>query len=193
MKKQVLRSAQNDSIENSGPDNASGPDEDAKIIVRSNGTVTYVGKDIAYHLWKFGLLGKDFGYAKFYQYPDHTCWISTMDGEKEHPFFGKADAIYNVIDSRQNHPAEQQWLALQGMGYTEAAAHYTHMNYEMVALTPRCAADLGYTLSEEDKGRSFIEVSGRVGVKADDLIDRSIAAAKAEADARIRIRQRRRG
>ena len=58
-----------------------GPDEDAKIIVRSNGTVTYVGKDIAYHLWKFGLLpGKDFGYKKFYEYPNHTCWISTVIG-----------------------------------------------------------------------------------------------------------------
>jgi len=44
-------------------------DEDAKVIVRSNGTVTYVGKDIAYHLWKFGLLGKDFGYKPFFTYP----------------------------------------------------------------------------------------------------------------------------
>src|SRR5665213_4363249 len=81
-------------------------DEDAKVIVRSNGTVTYVGKDIAYHLWKFGLLpGKDFGYVKFHEYPTHTCWIST-DGPSDpsHPVFGKADAIYNVIDSRQNDP-----------------------------------------------------------------------------------------
>ena len=161
-------------------------DEDAKIIVRSNGTVTYVGKDIAYHLWKFGLLGKDFGYAKFHQYPDHMCWISTMSGEAEHPFFGKADAIYNVIDSRQNDPQNNVRLALQGMGYTEAADHYTHLNYEMVALTPRCAQDLGYTLSDEDKGRAFIEVSGRkgFGVKADDLLDKLIAAALSEVSAR---------
>ena len=55
-----------------------GPDEEAKVIVRSNGTITYVGKDIAYHLWKFGLLpGKDFGYKLFHQYPTHPCWIST--------------------------------------------------------------------------------------------------------------------
>ncbi len=78
----------------------------------------------------------------------HRRWMA----EKEHPFFGKADAIYNVIDSRQNDPQNNVRLALQGMGYTEAADHYTHLNYEMVALTPRCAADLGYTLSEEDKG-----------------------------------------
>jgi arginyl-tRNA synthetase len=164
-----------------------GPDEDAKIIVRSNGTVTYVGKDIAYHLWKFGLLpGKDFGYKKFHHYPTHTCWISTVQGETPHPFFGHADHIYNVIDSRQNDPQNNVVAALRGMGYTEAADNYTHFSYEMVALTPRCAIELGYTLSDEDRGKSYIEVSGRkgFGVKADDLLDQLIAAAKAEVDTR---------
>ena len=103
----------------------SGPDEDAKIIVRSNGTVTYVGKDIAYHLWKFGLLGKDFGYAQFHQYASHMCWVSTMQGEEPHPTFGKADAIYNVIDSRQDDPQTQVKEALRAMGYTAAADKYT--------------------------------------------------------------------
>jgi arginyl-tRNA synthetase len=163
------------------------PDEDAKVIVRSNGTVTYVGKDIAYHLWKFGLLpGKDFGYAKFHEYPSHCCWISTTHGETPHPTFGKADAIYNVIDSRQNDPQNNVIAALRGMGYTEAADRYTHFSYEMVALTPRCAVELGYTISEEDQKKPFIEVSGRkgFGVKADDLLDRLIAAAKSEVDTR---------
>jgi len=163
------------------------PDEDAKVIVRSNGTVTYVGKDIAYHLWKFGLLpGKDFGYAKFREYPDRCCWISTTHGETPHPTFGHADAIYNVIDSRQNDPQNNVIAALRGMGYTEAADHYTHFSYEMVALTPRCAIDLGYTISEEDQKKSYIEVSGRkgFGVKADDLLDRLITAAKSEVDTR---------
>ena len=170
-----------------GPDAAeSGPDLDAKIIIRSNGTVTYVGKDIAYHLWKFGLLGKDFGYAKFHEYATHTCWISTMHGEEPHPSFGHADAIYNVIDSRQDDPQAQVKEALRGMGYESEADRYTHLNYAMVALTPRCATELGYVLSEEDKARAFIEVSGRkgFGVKADDLIDRMIAAARTEVDAR---------
>ncbi|MBB5338272.1 DALR anticodon-binding domain-containing protein [Tunturiibacter gelidoferens] len=163
------------------------PDEDAKVIVRSNGTVTYVGKDIAYHLWKFGLLpGKDFGYAKFREYPDRCCWISTTHGETPHPSFGHADAIYNVIDSRQNDPQNNVIAALRGMGYTEAADNYTHFSYEMVALTPRCAVELGYTISEEDQKKPFIEVSGRkgFGVKADDLLDRLIAAAKSEVDTR---------
>jgi arginyl-tRNA synthetase len=164
------------------------PDEDAKVIVRSNGTVTYVGKDIAYHLWKFGLLpGKDFGYAKFHKYPTHTCWISTAGAsDSGHPVFGHADHIYNVIDSRQNDPQNNVIAALRGMGYTEAADNYTHFSYEMVALTPRCAIELGYTISDEDRGKSYIEVSGRkgFGVKADDLIDRLTVAAKSEVDNR---------
>ncbi len=164
-----------------------GTDEDAKVIVRSNGTVTYVGKDIAYHLWKFGLLpGRDFGYKIFREYATHPCWISTMQGEAVHPSFGQAAAIYNVIDSRQNDPQANVAESLRALGYTEAADRYTHINYAMVALTPRCAVDLGYTISEEDKLRPYLEVSGRkgFGVKADDLLDRLIAAAKAEVDAR---------
>ncbi len=171
---------------------AAGPDEDAKILVRSNGTVTYVGKDIAYHLWKFGLLGRDFGYRKFYHYAageasdwypqGHDCWISAETGEAEHPHFGDVFAIYNVIDSRQADPQNNVIEALRAMGYTSQAEHYTHFSYEMVALTPRCALELGYPISEEDKLRPFIEVSGRkgFGVKADDLIDKLLDSAGAE-------------
>lgn len=162
------------------------PDEDAKVIVRSNGTVTYVGKDIAYHLWKFGLLGRDFGYQKFREYLDHTCWISAESGEAEHPSFGHATAIYNVIDARQSDPQANVIEALRGLGHVEQAAHYTHFSYEMVALTPRCAEELGYAISDEDRARPYIEVSGRkgFGVKADDLIDKLIAATQAEVDQR---------
>jgi arginyl-tRNA synthetase len=160
--------------------------EDAKVIVRSNGTVTYVGKDIAYHLWKFGLLGKDFGYKPFFTYPNHECWISTEKGEETHPHFGGAQAIYNVIDSRQSDPQANVIQALRGMGHTDQANRYTHFSYEMVALTPRCAVELGYGVSDEDLARPYIEVSGRkgFGVKADDLIDKLIAASQTEVDAR---------
>ncbi len=169
-----------------GAEDSGAVDEDAKVIVRSNGTVTYVGKDIAYHLWKFGLLGRDFGYAPFFAYNDHMCWISTEKGEAHHPDFGGAQAIYNVIDSRQADPQANVIEALRGLGYTEAAEHYIHFSYEMVALTPRCALELGYQISQEDQGRSFIEVSGRkgFGVKADALLDRLTAAAKEEVDSR---------
>jgi arginyl-tRNA synthetase len=166
-------------------------EEDQKVIVRSNGTVGYVGKDIAYHMWKFGLLGRDFGYRKFYRYPNaHDCWISTTPkdakAEKDHPHFGDVSEIYNVIDARQAEAQNTVIEALRGLGHNEAADHYTHFSYEMVALTPRCAAELGYTLSEEDKLRSHIEVSGRkgFGVKADDLLDQLIASAKKEVDSR---------
>jgi arginyl-tRNA synthetase len=162
-------------------------EEDQKVIVRSNGTVGYVGKDIAYHMWKFGLLGRDFGYRKFYRYPNnHECWISTANGEKDHPHFGDVAEIYNVIDARQSEAQNTVIEALRGLGHGEAAEHYTHFSYEMVALTPRCAAELGYQLSEEDKARSYIEVSGRkgFGVKADDLLDSLIASAKKEVDSR---------
>ncbi|HET8889739.1 MAG TPA: arginine--tRNA ligase [Candidatus Angelobacter sp.] len=181
------KTAQRDSAAegNDAPD--AGPDEDAKVIVRSNGTVTYVGKDIAYHLWKFGLLGRDFGYQRFYRYPNgRQVWISAESGETEHPHFGGVNAIYNVIDSRQADPQNNVIEAIRGLGYTEQAEDYHHFSYEMVALTPRCAMDLGYEVSEEDQKRSYIEVSGRkgFGVKADDLLDSLIAAAQKEVDSR---------
>ena len=170
-----------------GADQDEVAEEDQKVIVRSNGTVGYVGKDIAYHLWKFGLLGRDFGYRKFYRYPNgHDCWLSTAVGSLDHPHFGNVAEIYNVIDARQAEAQNTVIEALRGLGYNEQADHYTHFSYEMVALTPRCAAELGYQLSDEDKGRPYIEVSGRkgFGVKADDLLDRLIAAAKNEVDGR---------
>ena len=168
-------------------ENAEIKEEDQKVIVRSNGTVGYVGKDIAYHMWKFGLLGRDFGYRKFFHYPNgHDCWISTTNGEKDHPHFGDVAEIYNVIDARQSEAQNTVIEALRGLGHGEAADRYTHFSYEMVALTPRCAAELGYELSDEDKARSWIEVSGRkgFGVKADDLLDALIASARKEVDAR---------
>jgi len=76
------------------------------------------------------------------------------------------------------------------MGHTEQADRYTHFSYEMVALTPRCAVELGYDVSDEDKARPYIEVSGRkgFGVKADDLIDKLIAATRAEMDVRDTVK-----
>jgi len=162
-------------------------EDDQKVIVRSNGTVGYVGKDIAYHMWKFGLLGKDFGYQRFYVYPNqHQVWVSAGQGEQEHPHFGGVERTYNVIDARQSEAQNAVVQALRGLGHGEYADKLTHFSYEMVALTPRCAAELGYELSEEDKGRSYVEVSGRkgFGVKADDLIDKLIESAAKEVDSR---------
>jgi arginyl-tRNA synthetase len=170
-----------------GPDAAS-DDDDAKIIVRSNGTVTYVGKDIAYQLWKFGLLGRDFLYEMFYTYPaGHMLWISTaVGGNSSAPTFGRAAIVYNVIDARQAYLQNVVTAGLRALGYEEQAGRSVHFSYEIVALTPRCAAELGYTLSEEDAKKPYVEVSGRkgLGVKADDLLDRLETAARAEVDER---------
>jgi len=172
-----------------GPEGAEVSEEDQKVIVRSNGTVGYVGKDIAYHLWKFGLLGRDFGYRKLFRYPNqHQCWISSdyKQNEPDHPHFGDVAAIYNVIDARQSEAQNSVLDAIRALGYTSQADHYTHFSYEMVALTPRCAEELGYVLSEEERTKSYIEVSGRrgFGVKADDLLDKLIVSAKKEVDGR---------
>jgi len=165
-----------------------GEDDDAKIIVRSNGTVTYVGKDIAYQLWKFGLLGRDFHYEKFHTYPaGHTLWSSvSTGGDRSAPAFGRAAIVYNVIDARQAYLQNVVTAGLRALGYEEQASRSVHFSYEIVALTPRCASELGYTLSEEDAKKPYVEVSGRkgMGVKADDLLDRLEAAARAEVDER---------
>jgi arginyl-tRNA synthetase len=160
-----------------------GLSEEGKVIVRSDGTVTYVGKDIAYQLWKFGLLGKDFYYRPFMTYADgRVLWVSTdqpADGSVE---FGHGARVYNVIDARQSYLQDVVAAGLRGLGYQEQADRSVHFSYEMVALSPRCCADLGIPLSEEDRRRPYVEVSGRkgLGVKADDLMDNLIAKALEE-------------
>jgi arginyl-tRNA synthetase len=161
--------------------------EDVKIIVRSNGTVTYVGKDIAYHLWKFALLGKDFGYEPFYRYADgHDVWRTTTDGVASAPHFGGAAVAYGVIDTRQAYLQNIVVAALRALGMREQADNLHHFAYEVVGLTPGCAEELGVELSEEDRARPYIEVSGRkgLGVKADDLMDRLEEKALQEVRAR---------
>ncbi len=161
--------------------------DDAKIIVRSNGTVTYVGKDIAYQLWKFGLLGRDFGYRKFYDYPDgHTAWMSAAESDPGAPSFGQAARVYNVIDARQSYLQSIVAAGVRALGYEEQADRSIHFSYEVVGLTPRCARELGIELSPEDEKRAHVEVSGRKGqgVKADDLLDKLEAAALNEVQSR---------
>jgi arginyl-tRNA synthetase len=156
-----------------------------KIIVRSNGTVTYVGKDIAYQLWKFGLLGKDFNYHKWPTAPaGETVWATTtFKNDPAAPHFAEpATAVYNVIDTRQSYVQDVVAEALRRLGHTEAADKSIHLSYAFVVLTPRCAAEMGYELTPEEAKQPFIQVSGRkgFGVKADDLIDKLEDAALAE-------------
>jgi len=167
--------------------------ESDKIIVRSNGTVTYTGKDIAYQLWKLGKLGLDFNYKPFRAYPDgHATWITTTEPNAEsqpevpRPDFGGGEIVYNVIDSRQSYPQEivRKGVAAIVPEFGEAAS--VHLSYEMVALSPAACEQLGLELSDEDRKRPYIEMSGRkgLGVKADDLISRLEADALAEVKTR---------
>ena len=152
-----------------------------KIIVRSNGTVTYVGKDIAYQLWKFGLLGKDFHYRKWPNAPGgQAVWATTSAAnDPTAPHFGEtASSVYNVIDARQAYLQKVVAAGLRALGHEKAADQSIHLSYEIVALTPRCAAEMGYELTPEEAKKPYVEVSGRkgFGVKADDLLDKLEAA-----------------
>jgi arginyl-tRNA synthetase len=162
--------------------------EDSKVIVRSNGTVTYVGKDIAYQLWKFGLLGKDFYYRPLARYTDgHQVWVSTDEPQPHQaPPFGRAQTVYNVIDTRQSYLQDVVVAGLRALGFEEQAERSVHFSYEMVALSPRCCAEMGIELSPEDARRPYVEVSGRkgLGVKADDLMDKLVENALGEVASR---------
>lgn len=162
-------------------------EDDSKVIVRSNGTVTYVGKDIAYQLWKFGLLGKDFHYHRWHTYPNgHEVWASTGEPQPQSPQFGQGAQVYNVIDSRQSYLQDVVVAGLRALGFDTAAENSVHFSYEMVALSPRTCVEMGIELSEEDQRRPYVEVSGRkgLGVKADDLIDKLIEKALDEVTSR---------
>ena len=177
--KRAVRLAQNG--KNAGcwvmdlPEETDGGASEEKVIVRSNGTVTYVGKDIAYQLWKLGQLDLDFGYRRFYAYPKgETVWSTTSEpSEPGAPHFGNGTKVYNVIDTRQSYLQKivQYGVSLIGSEETQGRSH--HFSYEMVALTPATCRELGFKVSEQESKKAYVEISGRkgLGVKADDLID----------------------
>ncbi len=166
-------------------------EDDEKIIVRSDGTVTYVGKDIAYQLWKFGLLGLDFNYGLFKTLDGHQIWITSprTDPHGVAPHFGHGRRVYNVIDSRQAYLQNIVLQGLKALGYEEEARNSVHFSYEIVALSPACYEEMGFKISEEEKKRPYFEVSGRkgLGVKADDLLDMLMQKALAEVQSRHQI------
>jgi arginyl-tRNA synthetase len=163
-------------------------EDDEKIIVRSDGTVTYVGKDIAYQLWKFGLLGLDFHYRPFEGCKEHSLWMTAAEPVPglQPPQFGRGSRVFNVIDSRQSYLQNIVLQGLKALGYEQQAQNSVHFSYEMVALSPACSQELGYELTEEEKKRPYVEVSGRkgLGVKADDLLDMLHTKALGEVKAR---------
>ena len=172
-----------------GGDEEGGAEGREKVIVRSNGVVTYVGKDIANQFWKFGLLGRDFRYRRFMQqHTGQTLWATTSrDGEEDAPAFGKAQRIFNVIDSRQMYLQALLSQALRTLGHPREAENSIHFSYEMVALSHSTARELGYPDDSGEEGRKpFVEVSGRkgLGVKVDDMLDLLTDKAAREVTAR---------
>ncbi len=160
-----------------------GLEDPDKVIVRSDGTVTYVGKDIAYQLWKFGLLGRDFRYA---WWKEEGVWESAIDGVDEHPRFGGAARVVNVIDARQSYLQKIVRAGLERLGHAAEAERSIHFAYEMVSLSTAAAAQLG--VDSEALGGA-VEMSGRkgIGVKADDLID--LLEAKGREEIAVRNRE----
>ena len=161
-----------------------GLEDPDKVIVRSDGTVTYVGKDIAYQLWKFGLLGKDFAYR---YWREAGLWVTAREGADDHPAFGHGANVINVIDARQSYLQKIVRAGLSALGHHEAAARSVHFAYEMVTLSPATAKALGYLAEAGEEGRAM-EMSGRkgIGVKADDLLDRLEEKAREEIASRNR-------
>jgi len=161
-----------------GAETESDPDQpdqgDEKVIVRSNGTVTYVGKDIAYQMWKLGLLDRQFGFRPFHRYPDGaTVWSTAAESTPGAPDFGKGERVFNVIDVRQSYLQHVVQRGVLLLASEEARERSHHFSYEMVALTPATCRELGFPVSPEEEKKPYIEVSGRrgLGVKADDLLD----------------------
>jgi len=171
------------SMETGGQDAEAQIDED-KVIVRSNGIVTYTGKDIAYQLWKLGLIDRDFRYRRYRTYPDgHVLWTTTTDaGEPDAPSFGHAREVFNVIDVGQSYPQRVVRAAVAALGHPEGAEGSHHLAYEKVVLSPATARALGYAVTDD----GAVKVSGRkgLGVKADDLMDLLASKARAEIESR---------
>jgi arginyl-tRNA synthetase len=160
--------------------------EDAdKVIVRSDGTVTYVGKDIAYQLWKFGLLGRDFAYR---YWMEKGVWQTAQEGADNHPAFGAADRVINVIDARQSYLQRIVRAGLQALGYEDEGERSIHFAYEMVSLSPATARHFGFLSDDEGDDDKSLEMSGRkgIGVKADDLLDLLESKARQEIETRNR-------
>ncbi|HWW08953.1 MAG TPA: arginine--tRNA ligase [Candidatus Acidoferrales bacterium] len=151
-------------------------DDETKVLVKSDGIATYTAKDIAYQLWKFGLLGRDFHYRRW-DPADPASPATTASHphpDEVPPHFGHARRVINVIDARQAYPQQIVERALRRLGHEAEADNSVHLAYEVVALTPAAAQELGVDVVD---GREFYALSGRRGieVRADDLLDRAIA------------------
>lgn len=153
--------------------------EGTKIIVRSDGTATYIAKDIPYALLKVGALEDQFKYQVFLkQWDNTTLWSSTTDDLKEtnQPNFFPAEDSITVIDNRQT---RLQKIIKEILNKFESNSNrYMHLGYGPVLLSNRTAKDLGM----ESEDQKSVQMSGRKGVfvDADFVLDTLYRKAKEE-------------
>lgn len=145
-----------------------------KILVRSNGTVTYTGKDVAYQMWKFGVLGSDFLYKLWEVQPNGQELYTTAPDGQQMDRFGRADKVINVIDVRQSYPQQVVYDCLKRMGYRKQSRNSVHLDYEVVVLSNAAAAELGVDVDAEEPGAQAMSGRKGLGVKGDDLIDEMV-------------------
>jgi len=138
-----------------------------KIVVRSNGTATYIAKDIPYASYKLGLLEDPFNYKKYEtEQPGRTLWQTTLEKTSESKQNFTANKVITVIDSRQSN---LQKIVTEIMSeFTSNPDSYVHLAYESVTLSSDTAKQLGM-----DTGGKHAQMSGRKGlyVNADSVYD----------------------
>jgi arginyl-tRNA synthetase len=145
-----------------------GLEGEEKVLLRSDGTATYIAKDIPYAAWKVGLVGDPFSYHKYTMQFDNTTLLATgLDSNGPNPAFHGADLAITVIDTRQSRLQKIISKVLTMLG--AAPERYIHLSYEVVALSGDTAKALGIGIGEKE----FAHMSGRRGiyVNADQVID----------------------
>ena len=142
-----------------------------KVIVRSDGTATYIAKDLSYAAWKVGLLDDVFSYGVRSKQPgEEPLWATNLASKDSvHPKFSPADLCITVIDARQDRLQKIISSILTKLGGPESSSEYLHLAYEVVSLDKDTARDLGFS----DEGKKAVHMSGRKGmsVNADLVMD----------------------
>ncbi|MEE8132912.1 MAG: arginine--tRNA ligase [Nitrososphaerales archaeon] len=146
-----------------------GLEGDEKVLLRSDGTATYIAKDIPYAAWKIGLVEDPFTYYKYTMQFDNTTLLATkLNASKgPNPGFHAADLAITVIDARQSRLQNIISKVLAKLG--ASSGQYIHLSYEVVALSNDTAKTLGIEIGE----KQFAHMSGRKGiyVNADNVLD----------------------
>ncbi|MEM3838980.1 MAG: arginine--tRNA ligase [Candidatus Micrarchaeaceae archaeon] len=150
------------------------PSEETKVLIRSNGTATYVAKDIAFHMWKFGIIEDNFKYKQFMEKQPNGKPLYTTSPEGVHASFGKAATVVNIIGASQKYAQLILRLAFSLSGYKEISNNIVHLAYGEVSVEGGSLSGReGGWMGEE--GRSFTADSllAEVNKKALEIVKKS--------------------